>query len=311
MRFVCPAAAPPTLGGNLLALLSAVLWASSFPATEYLLRSWDPLLLCLARLAGASLFFALLFLFVGHPRELRRVPWRDVALLGAFGVTAPVFLLVAGQSRSDAVTVAIISTTLPLISAVMSWLLDGERPGLLVLLGILLAILGGSLASLAGATTVAGPRGGEVLVLGSMILWIWYSRAALARLRGHSDLALSGLTFAAGALIVAPLVALALPLGLAAPRFDLSAPTLAVLAWMSMIAIGLSVLLWFACARLLGITVAAIHTNLAPFYVMLIALAFGGSVAGQQVAGAALVVAGALLAQLTAWRRRPPLPERL
>jgi drug/metabolite transporter (DMT)-like permease len=302
---------PPTLGGNLLALLSAVLWASSFPATGYLLRSWDPLLLCLARLAGASLFFALLFLLVGHPRELRRVPWRDVALLGAFGVATPVFLLIAGQSRSDAVTVAIISTTLPLISAVMGWLLDGERPGLLVLLGILLAILGGSLASLAGgAATAAGPRGGEVLVLGSMILWIWYSRAALARLHGHSDLALSGLAFAAGALIVAPLVALALPLGLAAPRFGFGAPTLAVLAWMSMIAIGLSVLLWFTCAGLLGVTVAAIHTNLAPFYLMLIALAFGGSVAGQQVVGAALVVAGALLAQLTAARRRPPLPER-
>ncbi|HEX6014424.1 MAG TPA: EamA family transporter [Geminicoccaceae bacterium] len=172
-----------------------------------------------------------------------------------------------------------------------------------------MALLGGSLASLAGATTAAGPRGGEVLVLGSMILWIWYSRAALARMRGHSDLALSGLAFAAGALIVAPLVALALPLGLAAPRFDLSVRTLAVLAWMSMAAIGLSVLLWFTCARLLGVTVAAVHTNLAPFYVMLIALGFGGSVAGQQLAGAALVVAGALLAQLTALRRRP-LPER-
>ena len=74
MRLARPAAGPPTIGGNLLALLSAVLWASSFLATEYLPRSWDPLLLCLARLAGASLFFALLFLLIGHPRELRRVP---------------------------------------------------------------------------------------------------------------------------------------------------------------------------------------------------------------------------------------------
>ena len=31
-----------------------------------------------------------------------------------------------------------------------------------------------------------------------MILWIWYSRAAMARLPAHSDLAMSGLTFAAG-----------------------------------------------------------------------------------------------------------------
>jgi drug/metabolite transporter (DMT)-like permease len=73
---------------------------------------------------------------------------------------------------------------------------------------------------------------------------------------------------------------------------------------MSMVAIGLSVLLWFTCVRLLGLTVAAIHTNLAPFYVMLIALAFGGRIVPQQVTGAVLVVMGALLAQSAGLRRR-------
>jgi drug/metabolite transporter (DMT)-like permease len=301
---------PPAVSGNLLALTGTVLWASSFPATEYLLRGWDPLLLCLARLGGASLFLVLLAVLAGRARELRRVPWRDVAVLGAFGVAAPVFLLVLGQSRSDAVTVAVISTTLPLISAVMGWLLDGRRPGVAVLLGVLLAIAGGTLASLAGAPAAAGPRGGEALVLGSMVLWIWYSRAAPARLRGRGELAASGLTFVAGAGVVALLAAVALPLGWAAPRLDLSPPFVAALLWMSMFAIGLSVLLWFTSARLLGLTVAAIHTNLAPFYVMLIALAFGGAVAGQQLVGAALVVAGAVLAQLAGLRRRA-LPERL
>ena len=105
-------------------------------------------------------------------------------------------------------------------------------------------------------------------------------------------------------------MALALPLGLVRARAALDPAHLAALLWMSMIAIGLSVPLWFAAARLLGITVAAIHTNLAPFYVMLIALAFGGAVAGQQLVGAALVVAGAVLAQLAGLRRRA-LPERL
>ena len=48
----------PILRGNLLALLSTALWASGFPATEYLLRGWDPLLLCLARLTGAATFLS-------------------------------------------------------------------------------------------------------------------------------------------------------------------------------------------------------------------------------------------------------------
>ena len=184
----------------------------------------------------------------------------------------------------------------------MSWILDGRRPGLLVVVGIVLAIVGGSLATVADAGGPAGPHGGELLVLASMVLWIWYSRAALRRLAGYGDLALSGLTFAAGAIIAALVVAVALPMGLAEAKVSLAAPEFAALLWMSMIAIGLSVPLWFTCSRLLGITIAAIHTNLAPFYVMLIALALGGAISLHQVMGAALVASGVLLAQLSADR---------
>src|SRR5215207_3742773 len=138
MLLARPATWPPALTGNLIALISTVLWSSAFPATEFLLRTWDPMLLCVARLAGAALFILALTAMAGQAGQLLRAPWRDVLLLGAFGVAGPVFLLVAGQSRSDAVTVAIVSTTLPLISALMSWFLDGRRPGTLVALGILL-----------------------------------------------------------------------------------------------------------------------------------------------------------------------------
>jgi drug/metabolite transporter (DMT)-like permease len=214
-----------------------------------------------------------------------------------------VLLVVIGQTRTDAVTVGIISTTMPLISALMAWALDGLRPTAPVAAGIVLAIAGGIVATVDGPGSGEGPRGGEILVLGSMVAWIWYSRAALTRLAGHGDLALSGLTFGAAAIVVAVVLALAVPLGLAEPRLALDPPNLAAVLWMSMIAIGLSVPLWFTSARILGITVAAIHTNLAPFYVMLIELGMGGTVSARQVLGAMLVAAGAFLAQMSARRR--------
>ena len=295
-------ASPATLG-NGVALVSTMLWASSFPATEYLLGAWDPLSLGVARLAGAALFLVTLTLATGRGAVVAGAPWRDVLLIGGLGVAAPVFLIVFGQAYSDAVTVAIIGTSLPLVAAGMAWILDGRRPGAMVVLGSVLAVIGGCLAALAGVGGPEGPRGGEILVLGAMITWIWYSRASLQRLASLGDLALSSLTFAAGALVAASLVGLVLLLGGFTPRIALDGPHLAALLWMSMLAIGLSVPLWFTAARLLGLTVAAIHTNLAPFYVMLIALAFGGSVNGQQVLGAVLVALGALLAQLAAARR--------
>jgi drug/metabolite transporter (DMT)-like permease len=192
---------------------------------------------------------------------------------------------------------------MPLIAALMSWAIDGRRPTTAVLAGIGLAILGGVVATTEGAASGGGPRGGEILVLGSMVAWIWYSRTALTRLAGHGDLALSGLTFAAGAVILAFVSVAFLALGLAQPRVALDPPNLAAALWMSVVAIGFSVPLWFTSARLLGITVTAIHTNLAPFYVMLMALAFGGTITGRQVLGAALVAAGALLAQISARRQ--------
>ena len=47
--------------------------------------------------------------------------------------------------------------------------------------GIALAILGAIVATTDAGASGSGPRGGEVLVLGSMVAWIWYSRTALTR----------------------------------------------------------------------------------------------------------------------------------
>lgn len=301
---VTPAAGgSPVWAGNGLALLSTILWSSAFPATEFLLRGWDPLLLAVVRLGGAATFLLLLTVLAGRGGELARAPLGTVLLLGGCGVAASALLLVLGQTRADAVTVGIISTTMPLIAALLAWALDGRRPGGTVMAGIALAIAGGVVATSGGTGSGNGPRGGELLVLGSMVAWVWYSRAALTRLAGHGDLALSGLTFAAGALVLAAVLAVFLPLGLARHSLILDTANLLAAGWMSVVAIGLSVPLWFASARLLGITVSAIHTNLAPFYVMLIALAVGGRISGRQVLGAALVAAGALLAQISARRK--------
>jgi drug/metabolite transporter (DMT)-like permease len=286
-----------------LAFLSTLLWSSAFPTTEFLLRGWDPLVLAVVRLGGAAMFILLLAVLIGRGRELLQVPLRIVFLLGGLGVAASALLVVLGQTRTDAVTVGIISTTMPLIAALMAWAIDGRRPTNMALAGIGLAILGGVVATTEGAASGSGPRGGEILVLGSMVAWIWYSRTALTWLAGHGDLALSGLTFAAGAAVLAVVSAALLALGLISPRVTIDAPNLAAALWMSVVAIGFSVPLWFASARILGITVTAIHTNLAPFYVMLMALAFGGAISGRQIAGAVMVAAGALLAQISARRQ--------
>ena len=48
----------------------------------------------------------------------------------------------------------------------------------------------------------------------------------------------------------------------------------------------------------IGVTVAAIHVNVVPFYVVVLMILFGGSLNLWQVGGAILVCIGVILAQL-------------
>ena len=55
---------------------------------------------------------------------------------------------------------------------------------------------------------------------------------------------------------------------------------------------------WLRSAEYLGVTVAAIHINLVPFYVIVIAFFSGGWLSSYQIIGACLVVAGAVITQV-------------
>ena len=63
--------------------------------------------------------------------------------------------------------------------------------------------------------------------------------------------------------------------------------------------VGFSMGFWMMSADRIGVTVAAIHINVVPFYVVLLMLMFGGSLILSQVVGAILVAVGVILAQVT------------
>ncbi len=64
---------------------------------------------------------------------------------------------------------------------------------------------------------------------------------------------------------------------------------------------------WMLSADRIGVTVAAIHINVVPFYVVILMLWFGGSLILTQIAGAILVAVGVILAQVTTGLNRSAL----
>jgi drug/metabolite transporter (DMT)-like permease len=294
----------PRLAGNIIAMVSMALWASGFVALEALLRSWDPFLLAPVRMTLAACALVLLLGLRGRLAELRAVPWRQALITGGLGLGLSGLLIVWGQSKSDAVTASIITTALPLLAAMMSAAAGDGRLRTSLLGGVGLAICGGLLATLGTAQAGPGFRGGEIMVLAAVTCFVWYSRRTVTHFPGVRDLpkTAAALICASGVLLV--FTAAGLGAGLAEPHYDLSPRSLLLLAWMGPIAFAGASLLWLTATRMLGVTVAGIHQNEIPFFVMALLLAFGGSFEWLHVAGAMLVLAGAGLAQ---WRQLMPL----
>jgi drug/metabolite transporter (DMT)-like permease len=277
-------------------------WATTFPATELLLASWDPFLLAAARLTVAACVALLLLAVFGKPAELLTAPWASILPIGGLGLGTGVLLLTLGQAHANLVIVAIIGTLVPLVSALFGIAQGSERIDLRLGLAIALAVTGGIVATGAFSERIDF-RGGELLALISVVLWTWYSRASIDRLAMLSDLTKSTVNMLAGSAVITLAALVAVGLGVVPVRLDLGTASLAQLGWLGAIAVCLSMLLWLKAARLIGVTIAAMHQNLVPFYVMAMALAIGGRVETVQLVGGIMVVTAAVLAQWPVGRR--------
>ncbi len=285
------------LTGNVFTVVSMLLWATGFPATEQLLHGWDPLFLVPVRLGLAGLALALFLPFVRTGYHWRTLPWLRAFWIGGAGLGGSTLCLVWSQKYSDPVTISILATTVPLVSALMGTLTGEERLSGCLVLAIAFAMTGGVLTSWGSSEQIIGFRGGEVLALLSVVLWTWYSRASVAQLADIPAYPKAVVTLLAGTLLLLPFAFGASLSGVLALRYALTPYHLGLLAWMVVASIGLSMVFWLAGAQRLGVTVASMHQNVVPFYVLLFALFAGASVRWTQVVGALLVVCGAVLAQ--------------
>jgi len=229
-------------------------------------------------------------------------PVRSALMIGAVGIGIGTFALNLGLKYSNPVNVSVIVTTIPLFSVMLGVIKHEETLSPRIMIAIGLAICGGVLVSWSSTQTQAGFQGGELLVLGAVILWTWYSRVSVTRLLVIPAYPRTVLTILGGALCLIP-VALVLE---GSGWVDLNAPwsvsDLPLIGGLCAFGVGLSMVCWMISAEKIGVTIAALHINALPFYVLLLGLMFGGTLLMSQVTGAVLVATGAVLAQIPAQR---------
>ena len=289
---------PGVVVSNITCFSAMVMWSFAFPIAEFMLYSWGTIALVLVRqLIAVSVLF-LFWLYIDGPARIRSADWFAGLRVGGVGFGLGSMTFLVGQSMSDAVTPAIAASMMPIIGALLEVTLDGRRLRSRLVVGIVLALLGGLLAT--GTRLDEGNFGwGSLLCLFSVVLFAWATRATTRGFRSLSFVGQTTITLS-GSLSVVVVVYLLMLL------FDIPGTAIGILdsrhvlllVFTSTCSLALAQFMWIRGAAGLGILLASLHMNAVPFYVMVIVVLFmGESWNWGQAVGAALVAIGVLLAQ--------------
>lgn len=281
---------------NLFCLLSMVVWAMGLPAAGFLIDAVPPLPLTAMRMSLAALALLPVWWLVEGMSALRAAPIGRGLLIGVlFGAAGA--LLVAAQAETDPVTVAVVSAAMPVIGIALECAFDGRRLTLAVLAGVALSLTGGLIAY---AEAMGGLHLGlgALWALASITLYTLGSRLSVTALPAQTPLGRSALTLGGAGVVTLAAAVAAQVAGLPGPDWGALGLTEALaLAIYALLGMAACQLLWLAAVGHLGIGMAALHINAAPFYVMLCLVFLGQPWNWIQALGAAIVGMGVLIAQ--------------
>lgn len=244
----------------------------------------------------------LIILPFGLPHLRRQWPlvrqhWRSILVLALFSVTAFNTLLYLAAKTTTATNIALINSTIPIMVALLAWLMLSERTrpqqvaGIAVAMaGMLLVIGQGSLARLASLTFMAG----DLIMVAAVASWGVYS--VLLR---RQSLPLHSLTFltaqiAAGTLLLAPLYIV--DLMFFSGGFEPRMSSIPVFLYVAIFPGILAYACWNNAVLVVGPAVSAMFMYLTPVFAALLAWLFlGERLEGYHLSGGLLILAGLYL----------------
>jgi drug/metabolite transporter (DMT)-like permease len=299
----------PMPRGAALLLFTAVVWGAMFAVAKSTLASLDAFWVSALRYVPA----ALLMLAILRVVEGRRALSADGArlklwLFGSLGFAGFSILGFLGLARSRPEHAAIIVSLMPLVTALVDWLVRGRRPAPATLAATMVALAGVALVITKGHwhLIAQGTAGADMLVLAGVVCWVAYTMGA-STLPGYSALRYTAHSMAYGALTICVITLLASAAGLAhPPAWGSVASVVGEIVYLSLVGGVLAVLAWNRGVALLGPLNGVLFINLVPITAFAIGIAQGHRLGAVEIAGATLTI-GALLvnnAVARGWRDR-------
>ncbi len=286
-----------------LGCVAVVVWGLSFVATRYAVREIPPLTLAFLRF-----LVALVVLWPWVRRSLRRIDptraeRRDLFLMGLFGVTLAFVFENLGLARTTAAHGSIIVATTPIATAAFEAARDRRLPGPVAIAGLVLAMVGVLLIVGGDASGEAGLIG-DLLMVGTVIVWVAYGFLTLRMSRRFPVGAITNVAILWGVVTLAPLALAELAItGIPRP----SPGALAAVVALGVLCSALAYVAWNQALTVLGVTA----TNSLIYGIPVVAVIgavwlLDEPLTVEIVIGGILVLAGLVAANLRAAPTRAP-----
>ena len=279
--------------GHLPALFCVVIWGSTFIASKRLLAYYTPAQLMFMRFAAA---YAVLWLLC--PRRVKTSPREELsfALMGLTGCTLYFWTENTALTLSYTANISAIVSLAPLMTALLDHALSGRKKplGRRVWLGFAAAFSGVLLVVFNGALVLQLSPAGDLLALGTALLWAVYCLQQSRALARWDGLFITRKVLFYG--VVTSLPVLALTGGFSGftlvPLFASAANVLRFL-FLAVFGSALCYIAWACAERELGAVVTANYVYAIPFITAAAsALFLDEPLTAAGLAGAALIVAG-------------------
>jgi drug/metabolite transporter (DMT)-like permease len=291
---------------DFLMLLVVAIWGLNLSLVKIALREIPPLPYNGIRLLLAAAVLLVWLLLSEKNLRLRRHDVPKILLLSFSGYTLYQYLFITGINLTTASNTAVIFGSTPIMISLLSSFFKHEKIKPLGWLGIVLGFAGIYLviSGMAGGFSLSRHTWkGDLLLFAAVFLWAHYSVSARPLLKIYSPLKFTAVTMGLGSLMFFPFSVLQLQ--------KLPFASISLKAWLCMlysgvIALSLTLVLWFFSVRKVGNSQTAVYSNLQP----ILAVVFAHLLLAERATPSLLLGAGVVFVGIYFTRRgRETVPE--
>jgi drug/metabolite transporter (DMT)-like permease len=286
----------------LAALISNIIWASSYPISKRAMAEISPFLLTSLRLTLSSLFL-LPFMPI---RPLRAMRWKDgflFCVMGFIGTALATFFQYKGTQQTSASNASVLVALEPVFILAYSARMLGEKVGRRGLLSLLLAFIGVLLVTVDphAVNLFSGQfLRGNLLVLLSVGCYSLYTIAGKGLISRWSDTIVTAFPFLLAALFLVP-AALVLEPEALQELAALRPAQWGVLVYLSLVATSLTYLIWNWLLRHLPAGFVAYSLYMQPIAGAFFSwLLLGERLSASFLVGGAMIISALLIEQRNA-----------